>query len=334
MFLLILLICCMLSWWLTWRILLYTKAKSILAMPNHRSSHTIPTPQGGGIAFVVCFLSSACFLWASGFVTTSLFQTVGYASLSIALIGFLDDRKPVTPSSRFITHLVTSIFVVYSLGGMPSIMFFSWVFPSGWVLSFLAVLYLVWLVNLYNFMDGIDGIAGGEAVSVCLAMALLYSVLGLSSLLVLPLLLCSVVLGFLFWNVPSAKIFMGDVGSGFLGLTLGIFSIQSAMTDCALFWSWLILLGVFIVDATVTLFRRMWQRERIFEGHCSHAYQHASRQYQSHFKITSAVILLNCVWLFPISALVAFHRIDGLLGLIVSYCPLLYLALKFKAGKK
>jgi Fuc2NAc and GlcNAc transferase len=180
-------------------------------------------------------------------------------------------------------------------------------------------------------MDGIDGIASVEAVTVCVGAAVLYEVQGGISI-VGPLLLACSVLGFLCWNFPPAKIFMGDAGSGFLGVTLGILALQSAWISTNLFMGWLILLGVFIVDATVTLIRRLVRGDKVYEAHRSHAYQFASRQYKRHLPVTLATGALNIVWLFPIAWLVVEGKLEGLIGLLIAYIPLVLLALKFRAG--
>src|SRR5690606_15712410 len=96
-----------------------------------------------------------------------------------------------------------------------------------------------------------------------------------------------------------ARIFMGDVGSGFLGLVIGIITIESAWTDMNMVWGFLILSAVFIVDATLTLLRRLCRGERVYQAHCSHAYQHAARKYASHLPVTLGVLIINLVWLTP-----------------------------------
>jgi Fuc2NAc and GlcNAc transferase len=195
----------------------------------------------------------------------------------------------------------------------------------------LGLVYLVWLLNLYNFMDGIDGIAGMEAVCVCLGGALLYTLLGRYEMALLPVLLALASAGFLFWNFPSARIFMGDAGSGYLGLLLGLFSLQAAWVAQELFWSWLILLGVFVVDASVTLLRRLFQGARVYEAHRSHAYQHAARQLGRHLPVTLAVVVINLCWLLPLSLLAA--RVEhGFWVLLLAYVPLTLLAFRYRAG--
>jgi len=151
-------------------------------------------------------------------------------------------------------------------------------------------------------MDGIDGIAGMEVVTVCLSAGVLSEVAAPAAhLWVAPAVLASTTLGFLVWNWPPAKIFMGDAGSGFLGLTLAVLSLQAARVDNRLLWSWLILLGVFVVDATITLIRRLGQGERIHQAHRSHAYQHAAVYRGAHLPVTIAVGAINVCWLFPIA---------------------------------
>jgi len=145
--------------------------------------------------------------------------------------------------------------------------------------------------------------------------------------------LAAAVLGFLLWNFPPARIFMGDAGSGFLGIVLGVLSLQAAWTNPLLLWAWLILLGVFIVDATLTLLRRLLRGEKVYEAHRSHAYQYASRRFGRHLPVTMAVAALNLVWLLPLAMLVAVGWLDGLLGVLVAYAPLVVLAWRFDAGR-
>ena len=125
---------------------------------------------------------------------------------------------------------------------------------------------------------------------------------------------------------------MGDAGSGFLGLMLGALSLQAAVARPVLLWCWLVLLGVFIVDATVTLVRRLLRGERVYEAHRSHAYQHASREFGAHRPVTLAVAAINLCWLIPWAMAIASGLVEGLVGLVAALVPLLALALRFRAG--
>ena len=319
---------------LTWLLRRYALATNLLDIPNHRSSHVIPTPRGGGLSFVLCFLVAVSFLSYWGFISFSMSTAILGSGSFIAILGFLDDRGNIPARWRLIGHFIASIFALYTLGGMPAVTFFNWTLSTGLIANSLAVFYLVWLLNLYNFMDGIDGIAAVEAVTVCLGGIVLYCLNHNANTLLLPVSLSFAVAGFLFWNFPPARIFMGDAGSGFLGLVLGILSIEATVVNANFFWSWLILLGVFIVDATVTLLRRGMYRQGLFEAHRSHAYQHASRYFGKHLPVTIGVLLINLLWLLPMAILVGFGFVNGCAGLLIAYFPLVLLVLKFNAGKK
>lgn len=323
-----------LSWFLTGILRRYALVTNLLDIPNHRSSHNIPTPRGGGLAFVLCFLIATAFLSFQMRIKEGLAVALLGAGLMSAAVGFIDDQKGIPAGWRLLSHFIIAVFALYCIGGMPAILLGNWVLSPGLIANILAVLYLVWLLNLYNFMDGIDGIAAVETLTLCFSGALLYYLCDNINDALLPISLAMTVAGFLLWNFPPAKIFMGDVGSGFLGLVLGILSIQAASVQANFFWSWLILLGVFIVDATVTLLRRGLRREVLFEAHRSHAYQHASRYYGKHRPVTLGVVAINLLWLLPMAIAVGLGIIKGSLGLVISYLPLLILALRFKAGEK
>lgn len=324
---------------LTALLLRYALARSLMDVPNARSSHNLPTPRGGGVAIVLAFLAGLSFAFLAGLgIPTNLFYALSGAGLAIALLGFLDDHGHIAASWRLLGHFVAAVWALYWLGGLAPLAIGDSLVDLGWIGHVLAAFYLVWLLNLYNFMDGIDGIASVEAICVCLGGAVLYTLAGMSSPLTpsgeLPLLMLSAcVAAFLVWNFPPARIFMGDAGSGFLGIMLGILSLQAGWVDSVLFWAWLILLGVFIVDATVTLFRRLLRREKVYEAHRSHAYQYAARQTGKHLPVTMAVLVINLFWLFPMAALVSLGWLDGLLGLLLAYTPLVLLAIRFNAGK-
>ncbi|MGH8601223.1 MAG: MraY family glycosyltransferase [Gammaproteobacteria bacterium] len=312
----------------------YALASSLLDIPNARSSHSVPTPRGGGVAIVLSFLAALPLLALTDLLAWSVMWALLGAGAWIAVVGFLDDHGHVAARWRLLAHFTGAGWALAWLGGLPPLVIFGFNLELGWLGYALAAFYLVWLLNLYNFMDGIDGIASIEAISVCLGGALLYLLLGKPAAAVAPLLLAVAVAGFLFWNFPPARIFMGDAGSGFLGIALGVLSLQAAWVAPQLLWSWLILLGVFIVDATWTLFRRLLRGDKVYEAHRSHAYQYASRQLGQHLPVTLAVGALNLFWLLPIALWVGLGGVDGALGLLVAYLPLVLLAVKFKAGER
>lgn len=303
----------------------YALAASLLDIPNARSSHSLPTPRGGGVAIVVVFLLGILVLFKFGLLTTAALWALLGAGAWIAVVGFIDDHQHIPARWRLLAHFIGAAWGLFWLGGLPPL----FGFDLAWLGYVLGTFYLVWLLNLYNFMDGIDGLASIEALSVCLGGVLLSGVSGQTYGLIL---LIMAVAGFLIWNFPPAKIFMGDAGSGFLGITLGLFSLQAANQVPQFFWSWLILLGVFIVDATWTLARRFLRGEKVYEAHRSHAYQFAARHYSAHKPVSLAVAAINIVWLLPIALWVGLGGLNALLGLAIAYLPLCFLVIHFKAG--
>ncbi|NWL75599.1 glycosyl transferase [Pseudomonas taiwanensis] len=312
----------------------YALTRSLMDIPNARSSHTIPTPRGGGVAIVLSMMLTLPMLSFGGLLDSALLWALIGSGTWIALVGFLDDHGHIPARWRLFAHFIGASWALYCLGGLPALPVFGFSVDMGWVGNALALVYLVWLLNLYNFMDGIDGIASVEAISVCLGGVTIYALLGEFSEMSVPLLLAFGVAGFLFWNFPPAKIFMGDAGSGFLGIMLGVLSIYAGWIDSQLLWSWVILLGVFVVDSTWTLLRRLIRGERVYEAHRSHAYQYAARRFARHLPVTLAVGVINLFWLTPMAIVVGLGYLDGALGMLVAYAPLVGLAVRFKAGEK
>lgn len=312
----------------------YALARSIIDVPNARSSHSVPTPRGGGVAIVLCFIGAIPLL-ASGFglAPDSAIALAG-AGILVALIGFLDDHGHIAARWRLLAHFSAAAWALYWLGGSPPLALPGMQIETGALGTTLAAVYLVWVLNLYNFMDGIDGIASVEAICVCIGGAVLYWQGGAAAAAIVPLALGASVAGFLVWNFPPARIFMGDAGSGFLGITLGLLSLQAGWVEPDLFWAWLVLLGVFVVDATFTLLRRLLNGEKVHEAHRSHAYQYASRRYGRHLPVTLAVLAINIIWLLPIALIVGSGNIEGIYGLLLAYAPLIVLAASFQAGRR
>ncbi|WP_432754419.1 MraY family glycosyltransferase [Pseudomonas sp. WMBT8] len=312
----------------------YALRRSIIDIPNARSSHTVPTPRGGGVAIVLTFAFALVLLAGAQLITVAESAALLGAGLLIAIIGFMDDHGHIAARWRLLGHFAAAIWMLSWMQGLPAISAFGVTFDLGWVGHVLAVFYLVWMLNLYNFMDGIDGLASLQAICACLALTLIYFLSGQPSMMWAPLLLSVSVAGFLYWNFPPARIFMGDAGSGFLGIILGGLSVQAAWAGSEFFFAWLIMLGVFIVDATFTLIRRLARGDKVYEAHRSHAYQFASRQYGRHLPVTLAVAFINVVWLLPLALAVALFGLDAGVGTVIAYLPLVFLAVKYSAGQR
>lgn len=323
------------SFFLTGALRRFALARKIIDIPNERSSHFSPMPRGGGLAIVITFLVGLLAMRAAGYMPAFLFPALFGAGTWTALIGWIDDRRGMPAWIRLIGHFIAAGWALVWMGGLPQLMFSGHMIDLGWVGHVLAAFCLVWLLNLYNFMDGIDGIAGIEAVTVCSGGLILWILSPANGVLWMVCLLAAASsAGFLFWNFPRAKIFMGDSGSGFLGLVLGILCLQAGYASPGLFWGWLILPGTFVADATVTLLRRALRGEKIYQAHRTHAYQHAARIAGAHWPVALVYGAVNIFWLLPVAALAVTGIIDGAVGAVIAYTPLICAAYFLGAGTK
>ena len=308
---------------------------SQLDVPNERSSHVTPTPRGGGIAFVTSSLIGFLLLLLSDALNRTELFALCCAGVIVAIAGHLDDRQKISGATvRLVLHALGAIILIIGVGIPSELALFDRTINTGIVGSILGVVYLVWLLNLFNFMDGTDGLAASETIFVALAGAFLnYQVLSDANHSAAAVILAASTFGFLLYNWSPAKIFMGDVGSGYLGIVIGGLSLIAANQDHDLLWVWVILLAVFVSDATVTLIRRLLRKQKPHIAHRSHAYQHLAIRLNSHAKVALLVLAVNIAWLLPIAFLVADKQLAGTTGVIIAYLPLLVAALAFGAGK-
>ena len=311
----------------------YALQHNFLDVPNSRSSHAFPTPRGGGVAIVVAFFATVILLAFFGRMDIRVLGALLIGGGITALIGFLDDRRPQPAGVRFLVHLAAAVCAVLLIGGIPKHTLDHWGLHGAWIGGLLAIMALVWVTNLYNFMDGIDGLAAGEAVFILGAGGVLnWRYGGDFDLTVAMLCLAAASLGFLRWNWPPARIFMGDVGSGFLGFSLTALGLAASQKAAFPIEVWVILGGVFFVDATLTLFMRIVRGERWREAHRAHAYQHLARRWKAHLPVTMLVIMIDVFWLLPLAILAATFRPYAVWILTVALTPLGALAIACGAG--
>jgi Fuc2NAc and GlcNAc transferase len=308
---------------------------SKMDIPNERSSHQTPTPRGGGLSFVATSIVGFLLLALNSTLDRVDLLALCCAGMIVAIAGHLDDRQKISGATiRLVLHAISAIVLIVGIGFPSQILLFDQTINTGIVGSILGVIYLMWLLNLFNFMDGTDGIAASEAIFVCLAGAILnHHVLSGINHSAAAVVLAASIFGFLLYNWSPAEIFMGDVGSGYLGIAIGGLSLMAAKQQHEILWLWIILLGVFVSDATVTLIRRLLRKQKPHVAHRSHAYQHLAIRFDSHAKVSLFVLAINVAWLFPIAFLVANADIPAVTGVLVAYLPLIIAMYAFGAGK-
>ena len=281
------------TWLVTRYVLTHAIEKLILDIPNERSSHTAPTPRGGGAAIALVVLALTAVLGVAGLVAASIAVAVIGGGLMVATVGWLDDRRSVGAGARAAVHFCAAFWVVFWIGGVPELTWSGHSVHVGVVGSLLAVLAIVWATNLYNFMDGIDGLASVEAITTGVAGAFILSLADSYGLASLAAIVAGTAAGFLVWNWMPARIFMGDVGSGFLGFVFGTLAVASERTSRVPWHVWLMLLLVFAADATATLVRRVARGDAWYAAHRRHAYQRLVQSGLSHAQVVRRVAVLN-----------------------------------------
>ncbi len=298
-----------LSFILTYTVRRIALRRSMVDIPNDRSSHSVPTPHGGGVAIALSWFLGVGYLGYHGVVESSLLQALLAGSV-ISLVSFTDDIIELSPKIRLLAQAFVAVSGLIALGGFQSLDLFFITIENPLVTNLFAFLLIIWFINLYNFLDGIDGYAGMEMVFLALAGLLLF---GGEHFAVLA----AAVLGFLFWNWHRAKIFMGDVGSTLLGYNVAVFTLYYGNASGENFWIWIILFALFWFDATLTLLRRKRNGEKLSQAHKKHGYQRLHQSGWKHDKITLYALGVNGVLLLFVFFLpaveVAFIAALGLL---------------------
>ncbi|HVO48307.1 MAG TPA: glycosyltransferase family 4 protein [Steroidobacteraceae bacterium] len=309
-----------------------------LDVPNDRSSHARVTPRGGGLAIVVVSAAAGVGLLLTHSVSGRLVVALLGGGAAVAGVGFVDDRRPVRPVMRLGIHLLAAVWAVAWLGGLADVQIGAQVIHLGAVGDVLAVLGIVWTLNLFNFMDGIDGIAASEAIFIAAAAAMLTPAAlvpaASAGVGVFAGVFACACAGFLVWNWPPARIFMGDVGSGYLGYVIAVLGLQATHANPAAVWVWLILGSLFFLDATLTLIRRSLRRERVHVAHRSHGYQWLARRWRSHLSVTLLTSGLNVLWLLPCAVLASSFPTRAPWILVLAQAPLIAGLLVAGAGRR
>ena len=277
----------------TWLFRSISSSRNIIDIPNDRSSHTVPTPRGGGIAILISWYAGISVLFIVEFIGLNLYLAF-LSGIILAATSLLDDIVSIRPSIRILAQTVTSILAIYFLGGFNSVDIIGKLSIPAIITFPVSVIGMIWFINLYNFLDGIDGYASIQAI--CISAALfLFTGAGINMILI------ACVAGFLIWNWPPAKIFMGDIGSTQLGFILVVLGIYYHNENTLPFMWWLVLTSPFWFDATLTLFRRWRNGEKLSQAHKKHAYQRLVQSGFSHLKVDLLLVSTNVLLVIVVS---------------------------------
>jgi UDP-N-acetylmuramyl pentapeptide phosphotransferase/UDP-N-acetylglucosamine-1-phosphate transferase len=300
-----------LSYYFVFTLRRWTERKQIFDIPNERSSHTRPIPRGGGIAIVLLTLTGL-FIYAWRKPEWAIFSMSAFVigGFLISAVGWLDDVRSLSVKIRLSAHSLGAVLVIIGFGYWHTIDFpFLGQISLGWIGLPVTFLWIVGLTNAYNFMDGIDGIAGGQAAVAGLGWGVLGWLSNQPTIGILGFLLAGSSLGFLGHNWPPARIFMGDVGSAFLGYTLAVLPVIASKNDSHLALPGALFVWPFLFDTVFTFFRRLRDRENVFEAHRSHLYQRLVVIGYSHRFVSILFVGLALIGVFL--SLIWVLKIDG-----------------------
>jgi len=273
----------MLSWLLlhftigisgTWLARQYALRRELIDHPGERRSHSVPTPRGGGLSIVIALLVAICVLAWRNPQQIVLIAGFGLGLVLVAGIGMVDDHRPLSPWLRLSVQAVAAALFALAVAG-------AWGDLLAALVAFVAIMVLT---NIWNFMDGINGIAASQATLVATGLALLLG----GSWAWIALALTAACLGFLPFNFPRARIFLGDVGSGALGFALAALLLMAWKHNDFPMPLFLLPLSAFLVDSGLTLLRRLLRGERWWTAHAQHAYQRWAFRIGTHTPVTFA----------------------------------------------
>lgn len=303
---------------LQYLVLRMVTARRLLAEVNARSSHEVPTPTMGGI---VIWLLATGYLLYLALGVAALSPALGVACGLVGLIGLWDDLTPLSARARMGVQVLASLLLVWALDlDLP-------IFVAG-----LVIFAIVWFTNLFNFMDGIDGLAASQVLVFCLGVELLSGgVPGWAGEMIWVI--TAATLAFLVFNWPPAKIFMGDVGSAFLGILVAGLGLHLSQTGTVSLVALLILLSAFWFDATYTLCVRIATGQSFTEAHRSHLYQRLAVA-KGHLWTTCAFLGFASGWILPLAWLSQRYPDWQWMCLFICVCPLVFLCYRYRAGAR
>lgn len=283
--------------------------------PNDRSLHTEAKIRGGGAAILISFIIFTSILYFLEYIPSKLFLSQVIGSITLGVIGWIDDKKGLSAKFRFSIHIILAVIALILCNGFSSINNIKIIVNLSFIGNIIMIFYIVWMINLYNFMDGIDGLAISQALIPSIFLAMYFGLHGEIEVSLLSMVLIFSSVFFYNYNWPPSKMFMGDVLSGFLGYYFAIMTFYLYNELHYSFFLIPVLMTVFIYDSTATLIKRVIRKEKIWEAHNEHYYQKFAKIY-GHKKVTVCIICLDILLYLPAYLLIKFPKYDILLTII------------------
>jgi len=311
-------------------------SRQYLDLPNHRSSHSVPVPRGGGIAFVAVACAGLAAISATGVMPLAT-VTVVLSIVGVAAVGFWDDIRGVRPGVRLLVHIACAAVAMQACAGAITQSAHSDTVAHALLWASMAVAG-AWFVNMFNFMDGIDGMAAMEGTFVLAAAGtIILAGNGTPDGAFIPWAMLSgaaAIAGFLIVNVSPWRIFMGDAGSGALGLLVAWSLAACAAAELLNPWAAIVLPAAFTADACATLAVRLLRGESPAQAHRTHAYQRMVRHGATHARVTATYTAVNLVVVLPVAMAVQRGSISGPLSTLVLHGLLAATAFTIGAGRE
>lgn len=306
----------MVSVLLTAATLVYARRRGLVDLPGKRRSHSVPTPRGGGVGIIAAALlvGIPAWYWLDPVAQWRRLAAFAVAVMAVAVIGWRDDHAPLPVLPRLVVHLGAALLVGASVLAARAA-----TVPQLWWALVPLALVLIGFINAHNFMDGIDGILGQQGLFVMLGYGLLAQSASYTGVAAVAFATAAGCLGFLTFNSPPARIFMGDVGSGALGLLIGAVAALLVQRNPAMLWPCLILSSAFLVDSGLTLARRMLDGQRWYAPHRQHLYQWLVRVKWSHARTDAVYLIWNLAIAAPLAWLAASWPEGGWLCFVLAY---------------
>ena len=312
---------------------LFLKFSLFIDKPEDRSIHKYPIPSAGGLSIIITFILYLLVLLAI-YPANNISHIILLVSvMPVLIIGSIDDLKKIGVYKRLLVHTFSAIVIVYYFQIADNSFSVDFNSQSSYIIFFASVVLSMWLMNLYNFMDGIDGYAATESIFVALSASLIAYLNNPSSHIYMYLLgFGAANIGFLIRNWHPAKIFMGDTGSISTGCIFAFFIFYSGSESVISIYTWLILLSIFVSDATYTLFVRIVTKKNITKPHLTHAFHIITSSKKSQIFTVKALIFVNILWVSPMAMLSTIYSNYHIMIAFVVYFPILLYLIKIGAG--